>query len=68
MLNSGWKYPSFEMRELHKKVGQLIFVGLTDSDIAEDNFVEQLWFRDDKNNLYLILEIDSRKTETSHVD
>lgn len=62
---SPWEYPVFEMRDLHKKIGQLVFTEPTESDIAEGNFMEQLWFRDEKQNLYLIHERDVRQPETT---
>lgn len=58
--NSPWKHPEFHFRELHKKIGQLIYMEPSESDIAEGNFMAKLWFRDDKMNLYLIHEHDVR--------
>lgn len=58
---SPWKYPTFEMKDLHKKIGQLYWVEPTESDIAEGMFEAVLWFRDDKQNLYKLIEKDIRK-------
>lgn len=60
---SPWKYPEFEMKDLHKKIGQLIWMEATDSDIHEGNFMNQLWFRDDKYNMYLIFEAPASAEE-----
>jgi hypothetical protein len=39
------KILSFDLKDLHKKIGQLIYMEPTDSDINEGQLTSQLWFR-----------------------
>lgn len=61
LINPPFKYPKFEMKDLHKKVGVLAYMEPTESDIAEGDFMAQLWLRDMEYNMYLIWERDIRE-------
>lgn len=61
MMGSPWTYPEFELKDLHKKIGQLLVISPTESCIAEGDFMEQVWFCDGKRNMYLIYETDIRE-------
>lgn len=51
---------NYDLKELNKKVGKLIFTEPGDSDINEGNFMAQLSFFDGKT-IYVITEFDVRK-------
>lgn len=50
----------FKWRDLHKKIGQIVVIECGDSDINEGNFINQVWFRDQDNKLWLLHEWDIR--------
>lgn len=48
---------TFDMKDLHKKIGQLIYSEDGDCELQEKGFmVKQLWFVTDNRNMYLIWE------------
>lgn len=50
---------SFNPKDLHKKVGQFVYLESSESDLAEGQFKDQLWFRTIDNELYLVAEYES---------
>lgn len=54
------KATPWTFKDLHKKIGQFVYIEPGESDICEGNYLEQLLFRDERNNLYLIAERDVR--------
>lgn len=58
MMQDPFKYiEEFDPKELHKKIGQLIYSEDGDSDLQENGFMmKRLWFRTENLNLYLIWE------------
>lgn len=54
------KVLKLDPEQLHKKIGQMIYVEPGDSDINEGNFMAELWFCDGMT-IYLIDEWDTRK-------
>lgn len=50
------KVKKFDMKELHKKIGQILVMDPTDSDIAEGYFMRQVWFVDESKTFYLLSE------------
>jgi len=54
---------SYDANDLHKKTGKIIVNHPTDSDLAEGNFMAQIWFYSFNENgkTYLIKEWDVRK-------
>lgn len=55
---------TFDLKKLHKKIGRLLVITPSDSDLQEGNFISQLWFQDEKNVLWLIAEWDALKFGT----
>lgn len=51
---------NFSLDELHKKVGQILFIEPSESDMAEGNFNQQLLFIDENKNVYILFEDDIR--------
>lgn len=52
---------TWKPKKLHQKMGKMLFVEPSDSDIQEGNFMAQLWFVDMKMHCYLIQEYDVRE-------
>lgn len=46
----------FKWKDLHKKVGRIIYQEPTESDIAEGHFKTKVWFIDEELNWYLLEE------------
>jgi len=44
----------FDWKDLHKKVGQIIYVEPTESDIAEGDFKTKVYFVDENFNMFLL--------------
>lgn len=53
---------SFDWKELHKQVGQVVVIEPSESDIHEGNFMSQVWFMTKGMKLYLLDEWDIRQT------
>lgn len=49
----------FEWKDLHKKIGQVYVLSPTESDIAEGDFFERVYFRTEKE-MYVLFERDTR--------
>ena len=54
MIESPFKtITEFKLSDLNKKFGRLVYTQSGDSDWAEGNFTNQLWFMDTDRNMYL---------------
>ena len=52
---------TFNLKELHRKIGQIVLSEPTDSDIQEGNCTAQLMFMTEDLTIYIIDEWDIRK-------
>lgn len=55
-----WKtIRTFDLKELHKRIGRILIIDDGDSDLQEKGYAaRQIWFHDvDKNAMYLVGEI-----------
>lgn len=59
--NYDFKPTVFKWPDLHKKNGRILVIEPTESDIAEGNFMRQVWFLDMDLKRYLLLEQDVRQ-------
>ena len=50
----------FVWKDLHKKIGQILVISPTDSDLQEGNFMECVYFRTEKE-MFLLFERDIRE-------
>lgn len=53
----------FKWEDLHRKVGILYFYPVTDSDMQEGHFLEQLVFATQDRKIYVLAERDIRKSK-----
>lgn len=48
----------FKWKDLHGKVGQIVVMEPTDSDLAEGSLPTHVWFVDADRNMYLLAETE----------